>query len=186
MKILKYIIFLSILTGIFFVIYRESDHKGFRGWRISFQVAVLIAVSEAGLIEPLGKNNQEFNSFEDNDQQIILVRNNSSSPTVRPGLAKGFSSKPRVNRPAGASGSKPVRASGFSTPRGLVTGQPVTGAHRQRTRLDGAGNPGGSNGGASSNDQCPASKEQKSKSQESITHHTHQTQNTKKKGEIHI
>ena len=152
MKILKYIIFLSILTGIFFVIYRESDYKGFRRWRISFKIAVLIAVSAAGLIEPLGKNKQEFNSFEDNDQQIILVRNNSSSPTVRPGLANGFSSKPRVNRPAGASGLKPVRANpfrGFSTPRGLITSQSVTGAHRQRTKLGGA---------ASSDDQCPVPK----------------------------
>ena len=146
MKILKYIIFLSILSSLFFVIYRESDHKGFPRWRVSFRIAVLIAVSAAGLIEPLGKNNQEFNSFEDNDQQIILVRNNSSSPTVRPGLANGFSSKPPVNRPAGGSGLKPLRANpvrGFSPPRGLITSQPVTGAHRQRTKLGGAGNPGG-------------------------------------------
>ena len=144
MKILKYIIFVSILSGIFFVIYRESGHKGFRRWRISFKVAVLIGVSVAGLTavntEAVGDN-----WFEDNDRQIILVRNNSSSPTVRPGLANGFSSKPRVNRPAGASGLKPF------TPRGLIMSQPVSGAHRQRTRLDGAGNPGG---GASSDDQC--------------------------------
>ena len=38
-------------------------------------------------------DDQEFCSFEENDQQVILVKNNSSSPTVRPGLATGFSSK---------------------------------------------------------------------------------------------
>ena len=116
-------------------------------------------------------DDQEFCSFEENDQQVILVKNNSSSPTVRPGLATGFSSKPRVNRPAGASSLKPVRANpvrGFRTPRGLITGQPVTSARRERIRLGGADNPGGNNGGASSNDQCPVSKEQKS--QESKTY----------------
>ena len=51
-------------------------------------------------------NDPEVNLFENNDQQVILVRNNSSSPTVRPGLANGFSSHPRVNRPAGATGLK--------------------------------------------------------------------------------
>lgn len=127
-------------------------------------------------------NDRDINLFEDNDQQVILVKNNSSSPIVRPGLANGFSSKPRVNRPAGASGLKPVRANpvrGFNTPRGLITGQPVTGAQRQRMRLDGAGNPTGAGGGASSDDQCPVSKEQKS--QESSTHHHDFTQKSKKK-----
>ena len=115
-------------------------------------------------------NDRDVNLFENNDQQVILVRNNSSSPIVRPGLTNGFSSHPRVNRPAGASGLKPVRANpvqGFSTPRGLITGQPVTGAHRQPTRLEGAGNPAGAGGGASSDDQCPVPENQKS--QESKT-----------------
>ena len=110
-------------------------------------------------------DDQEFCSLEDNDQQVILVRNNSSSPTIRPGLANGFSSKPRINRPAGASGLKPVRANpvqGFRTPRGLITGQPVTGAHRQPTRLERADNPAGAGGGASSDDQCPVPENKKS------------------------
>ena len=50
MKILKYIIFLSILSGIFFVIYRQSDEKGFDRWWRSFKIAGLIAASAAGLI----------------------------------------------------------------------------------------------------------------------------------------
>ena len=91
MKILRYLIFFSILSGIFFVIYRQSDEKGFRKWWISFKIAVIIAASAAGLIsanteaiEPPGNNNQvyqerllseqEFNSFEDNDGQVILPK----------------------------------------------------------------------------------------------------------------
>lgn len=95
MKIFKYIVFISILSGIFFVIYRQSDEKGFRKWWISFKIAVLIAASAAGLIpanteaiEPPANNNQiyqerllseqEFNSFEDNNGQVILVGRDSS------------------------------------------------------------------------------------------------------------
>lgn len=114
----------------------------------------------------------------EDDQQIILVRNNSSSPTVRPGLANGFLSKPRVNRPAVASGLKPVRANpvrGFRTPRGLITGQPVTGARRERTRLGGADNPGG---GASSDDQCPVPKIKQL--EESYDHTSYYTKKKKK------
>ena len=50
MKILRYIIFLSILSGIFFAIYRQSDKKGFRRWWISFRMAAFIAAILAGLI----------------------------------------------------------------------------------------------------------------------------------------
>jgi hypothetical protein len=99
MKILRYLIFLSIFSGIFFVIYRQSDEKGFRRWWISFKIAVLIAASAAGLIpanteamEPPGNNNQvyqerllsdqEFNSLEEDDQQIILAKNYGGLPEV--------------------------------------------------------------------------------------------------------
>jgi amino acid transporter len=103
---LKYIIFLSILSGIFFVIYRQSDERGFRRWWISFKTAVLIAASAAGLIpvnteaiEPPGNNNQvyqerllsdqEFNSFEDNDQKVILVKTGDSAPSVPTSPGRG-------------------------------------------------------------------------------------------------
>lgn len=90
MKILKYIIFLSILSRIFFVIYRKSDKRGFRKWMISFKTAVLFSATAAGLmpvntdaIEPPGNNNQvyqerllsdqEFNSFEDKNQKLLIT-----------------------------------------------------------------------------------------------------------------
>ena len=100
MKILKYIIFLSIFCGIFFVIYRQ-----FGKLRTSFKIAVLIAASAAGLIpantesiEPAVavNNNQvyheillleeEFNLFEDSDQRVILAKNS--------GEAEAFPVKP--------------------------------------------------------------------------------------------
>lgn len=99
MKILRYLIFMSILSGIFFAIYRQSDEKGFHRCRTSFKAAVIIAASAAGLmpvntdaIEPPGNNNQvyqerllsdqEFNSFEDKDQKVILVKTGDSSSSV--------------------------------------------------------------------------------------------------------
>jgi hypothetical protein len=50
MKILKYIIFLSILSSVFLVIYRQSDEKGFRRLWVSIQMSILIAATLAGLI----------------------------------------------------------------------------------------------------------------------------------------
>ena len=50
MKILRYLIFVSILSGIFVLIYRQSDQKGFRRWWISFKIAVLTAAIAANLI----------------------------------------------------------------------------------------------------------------------------------------
>ncbi len=121
MKIFRYLIFFSILSGIFFVIYRQSDEKGFRRWWISFKIAVLIAASAAGLIpanteamEPPGNNNQvyqerlfsdqEFNSFEDNDQKVILAKTDDSAPSVPTSTGRGqpsnFSTPPSGGRPS--------------------------------------------------------------------------------------
>jgi hypothetical protein len=49
-KILKYIIFLSILNSVFLVIYRQSDEKDFRRLWVSIQMSILIAATLAGLI----------------------------------------------------------------------------------------------------------------------------------------
>ena len=50
MKFLRYLIFISILSSIFFLIYRQSDQKGFRKYWISFRMAAFIASILAGLI----------------------------------------------------------------------------------------------------------------------------------------
>ena len=67
MRIFKYIVFISILSGIFFVIYRQSDKKGFRRWWTSFKTAIIFSAIAASLIpvnpeaiEPPGNNNQVY------------------------------------------------------------------------------------------------------------------------------
>ena len=77
MKILRYLIFFSILSGIFFVIYRQSDEKGFRRWWISLKIVVLITASTVGLVSESAEA-KEFNRFEGTDQQVILVGRDSS------------------------------------------------------------------------------------------------------------
>jgi hypothetical protein len=63
MKLVKYIIFLSILGGIFLILYGNCDSKGLRRYWISFKMAVSISLILAGLIpssteavEPPGTN----------------------------------------------------------------------------------------------------------------------------------
>jgi hypothetical protein len=63
--------------------------------------------------------------------EAVMVKNNSSSPTTVPGVARGFSTQPRVNRPAGANRvnpRRPIQTPKFRTPHGIIKDQPVTGA----------------------------------------------------------
>ena len=50
MKIIKYIIFLSVLGGIFLIVYRNSDRKGLRRWWASLKMVTSIAAILAELI----------------------------------------------------------------------------------------------------------------------------------------
>lgn len=49
MKILKYLTFLSILSGIFFIVYHQCDETGFRRWWTALKMATIIASILAGL-----------------------------------------------------------------------------------------------------------------------------------------
>lgn len=66
MKILKYIIFISIFVSLFFLIYRESERRGFQKWWTSFRMAAVIAWSVAGFIpgttEYISRNNETFSN----------------------------------------------------------------------------------------------------------------------------
>ena len=128
MKILRYLIFLSILSMVFFVIYRQSDQKGFRKWWVSLKMAVLIAAILAGIIpsstqaeviNPSANNNQvyherllserEFNLFEDNDREVILVgRDSSGNPSNVPSNIGRQGQNPS-NFPTPPSGGRPSR-----------------------------------------------------------------------------
>jgi len=116
MKILKYIIFISILSSLFFVIYRQSDEKGFRKWWTSFRMAAILAgliPTSTEAVKPSVNNNQvyherllseqEFNSFEDNDRQVILAKTGDSAPSVPTSPGRGqptnFPTPPSRNVP---------------------------------------------------------------------------------------
>jgi hypothetical protein len=179
MRIFKYITFLSILCIIVFVIYRQSDKKGFRRWRTSFKTAIIFSAIAAGLvpvnpeaIEPPANNtqvyqekllsDQEYSSFEDNEQKVILVKTGDSSPSVptSPGRRQPnpFPTPPSGGRPTRPSTA--VNPSGFYRPKPKVVDQGL-----------GAGaNPAGAGGGggaAEFDDQCPAPKNSKQQSQKS-------------------
>lgn len=165
MKIFRYITFLSILSGIFFVIYRQFDKRGFRKWWISFKTAVLFAASSAGLIpgnadamEPPGNNNQvyherlfsdqEFNSLEDNHQKVILVKVGDGPPIIPILPGRGPPSQ-FPTPPAGGRPSRPVYIPKYRTTPKVVPGMGA-GANPAGT--------GGGGGAAEFDDQCPAPK----------------------------
>ena len=174
MKIFKYIVFISVLSSIFFGIYRQSDEKGLRKLWISFKIAVLIAAIVAGLIpanteaiEPTGNNNQiyqerllsdqEFNSFEDNDQKVIPVKRGYSPPSVPTSPGRGQPSQFPTPPSRGRLG-RPVYVPKYRTApkvvdQGLGAGANPAGA-------------GGGGGAAEFDDQSPAPKK-KQQSQKS-------------------
>ena len=137
MKVFKYLIFLSILSGLFFVIYQESDQKGLRKLWTSFKIACIIAAGVVGLIpvnteamEPAVNNNQvyherlvseqEFNSFEYNDRQVILAKTGDSvSPVPTSGQPSSFPTPPVVNRPSRPSYVPPYRVAPKVDDKGL-------------------------------------------------------------------
>ena len=138
MKIFRYLIFISILCGIFFVIYQKCDEKGFRRWRTSFKTAIIFSAIAAGLItvntkaiEPTGNNNQvyqerllsdqEFNSFEDNHYKVILVKTGDSSPSVPISPGRG-QPNPFPTPPAGGRPSRPVYVPKYRTAPKVVPG----------------------------------------------------------------
>ena len=186
MKILRYIIFLSILSGIFFVIYRQSDEKGFSRWWISFKIAVLFAASAAGLIpvntdaiEPPGNNNQvyherlfsdqEFNSFEDNHQKVILVKTGDTPSSVPTSPGRGQPSQFPTS-PTGGRPSRSVHVPKYRTAPKVVPGV-------------GAGaNPAGAGGGAAEfDDQSAVPKKQQSQESKTFDYDYRSNDSKKKK-----
>jgi hypothetical protein len=172
MRIFKYIVFISILSSIFFVIYRQSDKKGFRRWWTSFKTAIIFSAIAASLspvnpeaIEPPGNNNQvyqerllldqEFNSFEDNDQKVILVK--AEGNPITPPTNRGPS-----NFPTPSWGGRPSRPVYVPKPR--IAPKIVD------PGLGAGANPAGAGGGGENpefDDQSPVPKTQES--QESKT-----------------
>ena len=175
MKILRYLIFLSILSGIFFLIYRQSDEKGFRRWWTSLKMATIIAAILAGLIpspvqaiEPHVSNNspsiertlsnKELDLLDDPNSQAILVKTGDSTSSVptSPGRAQPN------NFPSGSTGGRRIpHVNPYRTPPRVVDQGPVLGAAANPA---GAGNGGGA---AEFDDNNLSSK--KEQSQESKT-----------------
>lgn len=85
MKILKYILFLSILSSLFLLVYRQSDKKGFRKWWISFRMAAFMAAILAGLIP---------NPVEASETYTPSTSNSSSIERLVDTLRGGFKPDP--------------------------------------------------------------------------------------------
>lgn len=185
MKAFRYVTFLSLLSVTFFVIYRQSDKKGFSRWSISVKTAVLISASVAGLL-PVNTqaNNQicherllldkEWNSFENNNnQKVILVKAGNSKPSSVPtSPARGRPSQ----FPTPPSRGRPIRSPyvpKFRTPPKMVD---------QGANPAGAGNGGGA---AEFDNQCPVSENKKSE-EPRVSQYDYTSNSPKKKNQVKI
>ena len=186
MKIFRYLTFISILSGIFFIIYQKSDEKGLRKLWTSFKIAIYIAAVLAGLIttpaeaiEPPANNNQVYHERLLNDQEVILVgRDSSGTPSNVPSKIgrQGQSPSNFPTPPAGGKPSRPVYVPKYRTAPKVVPG-PGLGAG---ANLAGAG---GGGGAAEFDDQCPVPENQKSQESKTFNYDSHSTtkQNKDKK-----
>jgi|GEM_PF-1111596 len=137
MKILRYLVFLSILSSLVFVIYCQSDEKGFRRWWTSFKAVVIIAASLSGLVSEDAEA-QDFNSFKNTSEQVILV-GRDSTPNVPSNLGRqGQSPSNFPTSPSG--GRQPSRPVTGVNPFRHLGVNPGTGANP-----GGAGNAGAAN-----------------------------------------
>jgi hypothetical protein len=126
---------------------------------------ILIGNQEVYLVEE-----REFNSFEDNDQKVILVKTGDSAPSVPTSPGRGQPSQ-FPTPPSGGRPSRPVYVPKYRTApkvvdQGLGAGANPAGA-------------GGGGGAAEFDDQCPAPK--KKQSQESKTFDSDYRSNDPKK-----
>lgn len=176
MKIFKYTIFLSILIGIFFVVYRQSDKKGFYKLWVSLKTATLIAAVLAGLItnpveaiEPDVPNNstsiervlsnQELDSLDDLNSRVVLVKIGDSPPSVPTSPGRGQPS----NFPIGP-GRRIPYVNPYRTPPKLVD--------------QGLGAGGGA---PEFDDQCPVPEKQQSQESKTSNYDSHSQNKDKKK-----
>lgn len=133
-------------------------------------------------MEPPGNNNkvyqerllseQEFNSFEDNDRQVILVKTGDSGPSAPTSPGRGQPSQ-FPTPPSGGRPNRPIYVPKYRTAPKVVPG---VGA--------GAGaNPagaGGDGGAAEFDDQSSVPKKQQSQESESFTYDDYRYQKKKK------
>ena len=83
--------FLSILSGLFLVIYRQSDKKGFRRWWISFRMAAFIAAILAGLISNPMEASETYipnNSFSISIERVVETLRGGFKPDPSQGQFK--------------------------------------------------------------------------------------------------
>jgi len=114
-------------------------------------------------------DDREFNSFEENDRQVILAKAEGSpvTPPIRGSGPSNFPTPPSGGRPSrSVPGLNPYRVAPKVVDQGFGAGANPAGA-------------GGGGGAAEFDDKCPAPN--KEQSQESSTHHHDFPQKSKKK-----
>ena len=134
MKILRYVLFISILVSLFFIIYNQTNNnkKSFGKWSAALKTTFFVAAILAGLIptragltptfpETFGNSNQAFHErlISQHSKEIILAKTGDSSPSFSPSPGRGQPSN-FPTAPSGGRPSRPVYVPKYRTPPKLV------------------------------------------------------------------
>ena len=60
MKFFRYLIFISVLTSLFVLIYKKSDKTGFKRWQSAFKTAFVTAAVVSGVVRSIDTQQLEF------------------------------------------------------------------------------------------------------------------------------
>jgi hypothetical protein len=118
MKILRYIILISSFSGIFLLVYRQSDKTSFPKWSMSFKTAAFIAAILAGLIpNPVKQIELDVPTNLPSISRVILVKTGDTSPSVPTSSGR----EQPTNFPSGTTGGRRTsHVNPYRTPPKLV------------------------------------------------------------------
>jgi len=123
MKLLKYIIFLSILGSIFIVLYCNSDNKGFRRWWISFRMAVVIEAIVTGLIPNSADAIEPYGTSNLSSVERVLKIEGADQSKFGPGARAKADARPRAKTQRGVADASFLVHPNYSPYQKLLSGK---------------------------------------------------------------
>lgn len=196
MRIFKYILFCSVLSSVFFIIFKQvRNEKGFKRWLISFKIAVIFAASVSGLISIDLDNTEfsidnntiyqekvlvtkEYNALVDKSKRIILVKRADASTGIGKTQLGLFNLPPnQCKAPKRSTAVTPYGRTSSYKPTPKLVNQGLN----AKPRKNGSGNGSGSAPGGGSNKKSTTAKKGIRRRKSHVNNFHEEVSNYKKK-----